>query len=505
MDPPEKHSTYDESDHLSHVAVLLGIDFGKADDSEMKKISACYDSKELGRMFSLGIYGDARLSARAGLIGTKMCFSPGASFPTIFVENKDLEGFYRFVNNPKVDFITTLQPHIEQTTSLVKQSQLPVLLIHDSSQFKCESEKRIEGLGPIRKGDQGFLGHFCLATQFGPGAKVLGVLGAKLWTRKKRRGKRKSARLIQRSKNRESLRWWDLIEKVDRQTGENVKPIHVTDREGDIFWLFSKLQQAKDRFVIRICHDRPLCFEEGDGKLFDVLENAKTVCEREVTISKRAEAIFKTKRKIYPPRKKRKVKLALSAKTVVIERAGHAELSLPAFLQLNVVRAIELDPPPGEEPIEWCLATSEPIGTKADIERIIDIYCVRWTIEEYFKVVKTGCAFRKRQFESAQAIFNTLAFQLPIACKIYNLRKYVDDGITDPKAIFTQVQIKLLRLLVQDGRANFQTLSEALFALAALGGHIVCNGPPGWQILSRGMEKLLTMEVGWQCATQGNM
>lgn len=336
------------------------------DNPEMKNISTCYDSKELGRMFSLGKFGDARLSARSGLIGAKMCFNPGGSFPTIFAENKDLEGFYRFVNNPKVDFTTTLQPHIEQTTNLVKQSQLPVLLIHDSSQFKCENERKIEGLGPIRKGDQGFLGHFCLATQFGPGAKVLGVLGAKLWTRKKRKGKRKSARLIQRSENRESLRWWELIERVDRQVGENAKPIHVTDREGDIFWLFSKLRQAKDRFVIRICHDRSLCFEGGNGKLFDVLENAKTVCEREVTISKRTAAIFKAKRKIYPPRKKRKVKLALSAKTVIIERAGHAELSLPEFLQLNVVRAIEIDPPSGEEPIEWCLATGESIETKAD-------------------------------------------------------------------------------------------------------------------------------------------
>jgi hypothetical protein len=34
-------------------------------------------------------------------------------------------------------------------------------------------------------------------------------------------------------------------------------------------------------------------------------------------------------------------------------------------------------------------------------------------------------------------------------------------------------------------------------ALAELGGHLRKNGPPGWAILGRALERLLLIEVGW--------
>ena len=37
-------------------------------------------------------------------------------------------------------------------------------------------------------------------------------------------------------------------------------------------------------------------------------------------------------------------------------------------------------------------------------------------------------------------------------------------------------------------------------ALAALGGHLRNNGPPGWIVLGRAYEKLLVLERGWLAA-----
>jgi len=34
-------------------------------------------------------------------------------------------------------------------------------------------------------------------------------------------------------------------------------------------------------------------------------------------------------------------------------------------------------------------------------------------------------------------------------------------------------------------------------ALAALGGHLRSNGPPGWIVLGRAFDKLLVLEQGW--------
>ena len=39
---------------------------------------------------------------------------------------------------------------------------------------------------------------------------------------------------------------------------------------------------------------------------------------------------------------------------------------------------------------------------------------------------------------------------------------------------------------------------DALFAIAALGGHIKNNGAPGWMTLARGFETLQFLELGWE-------
>ncbi len=41
---------------------------------------------------------------------------------------------------------------------------------------------------------------------------------------------------------------------------------------------------------------------------------------------------------------------------------------------------------------------------------------------------------------------------------------------------------------------------EVFMALAALGGHLRSNGPPGWIVLGRAYEKLLVLEQGWVAA-----
>jgi len=41
------------------------------------------------------------------------------------------------------------------------------------------------------------------------------------------------------------------------------------------------------------------------------------------------------------------------------------------------------------------------------------------------------------------------------------------------------------------------TVDDALLAVAALGGHLKNNGPPGWLVLRRGFEKLHTAEQTW--------
>jgi hypothetical protein len=41
-----------------------------------------------------------------------------------------------------------------------------------------------------------------------------------------------------------------------------------------------------------------------------------------------------------------------------------------------------------------------------------------------------------------------------------------------------------------------------MLGIAALGGHIPNNGPPGWLVLGRGLTRLLDAEVGWHLARE---
>jgi len=41
------------------------------------------------------------------------------------------------------------------------------------------------------------------------------------------------------------------------------------------------------------------------------------------------------------------------------------------------------------------------------------------------------------------------------------------------------------------------TNDEATMALAEFGGHLGSNGPPGWAVLGRALDRLLLIEIGW--------
>src|SRR4051812_27778774 len=87
---------------------------------------------------------------------------------------------------------------------------------------------------------------------------------------------------------------------------------------------------------------------------------------------------------------------------------GHREIftshmaaaHVPASLHLNVVEVREVDPPESESPIVWRIFTTEPIATAKDVARVVDAYRSRWTIEDFFKAIKTGCRYQQLQLES---------------------------------------------------------------------------------------------------------
>jgi hypothetical protein len=169
---------------------------------------------------------------------------------------------------------------------------------------------------------------------------------------------------------------------------------------------------------------------------------------------------------------------------------------LKSCVTINLVHIIEQDPPEGDDPIEWVLLTSLPIQNAEDIAFIVDAYQARWTIEDYFRALKSGCAIEQRQLESVKAMTNVLAISIPIAWLILRLRHLAQDEPDRPatNALPTPMLACLRVLYEKRTRKKLPenpTCKELTWAIAALGGHITNNGPPGLIVLGRGLEDLI--------------
>jgi hypothetical protein len=444
--------------------------------------------------------GDVRLNRRAQRSAERLIDNPSASFPNAMANDAELEGVYRLSNNDVVDLQGLLAPHIAGTHELAVAAARAVLVAHDTTE--CHFSELVEGMGFIGT-SPGFLLHTALCISSDERHAPLGVLGMMPIVRPKPQRVKTRKRSFKLAK--ESNRWAALVERVEREAAPGAKLIHVMDREADIYDLLAGMTNKGQRFVIRVNQDRRVITDEGEplGTLWEQLSEFNEVAEREVFLSARDNSRNPRKERVNPSRDARTAVLSVRAGSLRIARPNGARgpKKAAASLQVSFVHVTEPYPPEGEAAVEWLLVTSEPVSTPDEARAVIDHYRGRWRIEEYFKALKTGCAYEKRQLESLEALLAVLGLLAPIAWQLLALRTAAHANPTAPAtAVLRETQIAVL--VKMRGMKPAATLGEALLVIAKLGGHLKRNGPPGWITLGRGFEKLATYEAGWIAARQ---
>lgn len=439
-------------------------------------------------------FGDVRLDKRLQRILPKLAAAPDDSFPEQMESEADQEALYRFLGNPKVTPDALLDGHRGQTLARIGQRDL-VRIVHDTTEFAFEGER--EGLGGLKDGQQGFLGHFALAVSADESRLPLGVLAVHPFIKKHaQRGLTRREKQIQiRATPREekkSHRWEKVALDVAAHLPEEVAAIHVMDQEADDYGVFSALVSQKLRFVIRVESDRRTS-EKLKTDAF--LARGETKVFRQVTVSPRSK---RKATKQHPKRDERLVEFHIRSGSITLRRPESSPDAVLPELSLQALHIFEAVPPPGEDPVKWMLFTSEPIDTIEEIEAIVDHYRARWVIEEYFKALKTGCAFEKRQLTTLDSLLRALALFVPMAWMLLALRNIGrDQPDRDAREIFTDQQLRLLRVLLKKRRielAQIPNVRDAMLGVAALGGHIKNNGDPGWLVLGRGLRRFCDAE-----------
>jgi hypothetical protein len=429
--------------------------------------------------------------------------NPGASLPKAMGCEAAIEAGYRLLRNPRVTQAKLLEPHLEGTAALVKGHAGTVVVAHDTTEFCFPGESR-EGLGCLQNNRQGFFGHFGLALVPAPDvATPLGVLGFSNYFRGKKRIGRRSSRQGHKDPKNENKRWWKLVEECEERLEEgSPRPIHVMDREADSYEVMTELKLRGCRFVIRAAHVRRI--EIDDNKAFDDGSQlpGTVVFERSVPINRRQ--IRGARQKIHPNRDARVVKLRIHARSMDLRRCTYLPESFPDALKLNLVLVEEIGCPDGEEPICWRLWTTEPVATVDDLKAVVDAYKSRWLIEEFFKALKTGCNYEKKQLDSADTLTTMLGLYIPIACQLLSLRSLTRSGEADLPAtcLMSKGNLDALRALDRGKLPEHPTIGDALAAIARRGGHIKNNGAPGWQVLWRGYQDFLVFLMGWKAARE---
>ena len=165
----------------------------------------------------------------------------------------------------------------------------------------------------------------------------------------------------------------------------------------------------------------------------------------------------------------------------------------------SLIRVWEPLPPTGEEPLEWVLLTSIPIENVEQAWQCVDWYAMRWTVEDFHRGLKTGCSMEKRHLQSYQNLTRMLGLIGPLAVRLLLLRSCA--RLTPEVPATTILPTFCLRVLELFTNAPLHSLASADHlwrAIARLGGYrgYRGDGPPGWQTLWRGWERLQALLEG---------
>lgn len=174
---------------------------------------------------------------------------------------------------------------------------------------------------------------------------------------------------------------------------------------------------------------------------------------------------------------------------------------------VTAIHAYEVQPIANRERIAWKLLTDLPVaGLKAAV-LLLEKYGMRWKIEVFHKILKSGCRAEQSHLRTADRLSNLFAFFCIIAWRIFWLTmNQREDKEASPALVFTEDEQRLLDHFVKDRpseRRSF-TVQYYLRKVAKLGGYLARknDAPPGNIVIWRGFRKLNDLHAGFLAAWQ---
>lgn len=437
-------------------------------------------------------FGDERLNKRLPIILDQLGRVPEELVLPACGDPHQAKAVYRFTANDSVttDAITKIT-HDVTMGKIAADPPSVLLLPQDTTEINYTNLKETDGLGNIgaRKVDMGIAAHSSLAV--GDNCKVYGILAQKLWVRPPEEHGKSSKRSKLPIKEKESYKWLETIEKNVGHFPEGTLVVHICDREGDIYELFAKAEEEGAHYLCRRCHDRKI--DGGDGcKKLDEFINA---------LPEAGKVTIRVPRDSHTQRKERDAVLGIKHGRCQVMRSSNlpGNTGLPESIEVYVVSAGEIDPPPGQEKIFWQLITNVPTGSFEEAVTRIEWYTKRWMVETFHRTLKSGCKVEELQAETAEKLEKLITIYSIIALEImeltYAARTQPDESC---EKYLTEEDWKVLYKAANKTRTlpkKVPTIQEAVAMIAKLGGFAArkSDGNPGVTVIWRGLTKFYTI------------
>ena len=167
-----------------------------------------------------------------------------------------------------------------------------------------------------------------------------------------------------------------------------------------------------------------------------------------------------------------------------------------------MVHAREERPPAKTEPLEWFLITTVPVRNVADAKRILQWYALRWRIEAFHKILKSGCRAEQARLRTAERLVRLIALFCILNRRVFwlTMLNRVEPSL-EPALVLNELETAVLDRLIPDpahGPPAARTLSLYLTKIARLGGYLARakDPPPGNMVMWRGLARLTDITLG---------
>jgi len=452
--------------------------------------------------------GDQRLNNRLIKLSDDFINSPESPINKSCGDWAATKAAYRFFQNESISYKNITDSHAKATIQRCNDYNT-VLTIQDTTYFTYSPHPKTKGLCSLSKNrgkhkkdifTLGLIMHSTITVS--TDGLPLGIIDQKIYSRPSisediKKIKKRSHNKALPIEQKDSYRWIESLKNTDKRFKNlSTLPITVCDRESDIFDFFHLADNSGMKVLVRANYNRKVnkssTYSEVTGKeLWPYMKQKKTKGYMEIVVPAQNNQ----------PERKAKCRITFS-KIIFSPPHNHPKMKSLSQLSLHAIYISEIKYPKDIDPIDWMLITNIKIDTLDQAVEKIKWYCLRWRIEIFHKILKSGLKVEDCRLETGNRLIRYLSVMSIVAWRIH--------WLTLISRIFPDLSCLIFlkenewKILYVKYRKNKKlpekppTIKQCVIWIAMLGGFLArkCDNDPGIIHIWRGLKSFAKILEG---------